>query len=100
MGKELEKSVIVVVQSQSHVPLFATSLTLACQAPLSFIISWSWLKFMSIGSVMLSNHLILCHSLYPFACNLSQHQSLFQIVSWSHQVAKVLEFQLQKQTFQ
>jgi len=34
------------------------------------------------------------------ALNLSQHQGLFQWVSFSHQVAKVLEFQLQHQSFQ
>ena len=37
-----------------------TSWTAACQAPLTFTISQSLLKFMSIKSVMLSNHLILC----------------------------------------
>ena len=36
----------------------------------------------------------------PSAFNLSQHQGLFQWVSSSHQVAKVLEFQLQCQSFQ
>ena len=36
----------------------------------------------------------------PPAFNLSQHQGLFQWVSSSHQVAKVLEFQLQHQFFQ
>ena len=36
----------------------------------------------------------------PPAFNLSQHQCLFQWVSSSHQVAKVLEFQLQHQSFQ
>ena len=36
----------------------------------------------------------------PPAFNLSQHQGLFQWVSFSHQVAKVLEFQLQHQSFQ
>ena len=36
----------------------------------------------------------------PSAFNLSQHQGLFQWVSSSHQVAKVLEFQLQHQSFQ
>ena len=39
-------------------------------------------------------------SLSPLAFNLSQHQGLFQWVSSSHQVAKVLEFQLQHQSFQ
>ena len=37
-----------------------TPWTIAHQAPLSFPISWSLLKFMSIESVVLSNHLILC----------------------------------------
>ena len=36
----------------------------------------------------------------PPALNLSQHQGLFQWVSSSHQVSKVLEFQLQRQSFQ
>ena len=36
----------------------------------------------------------------PSAFNLSQHQSLFQWVNSSHEVAKVLEFQLQHQSFQ
>ena len=36
----------------------------------------------------------------PLAFNLSQHQGLFQWVSSSHQVAKVLEFQLQHQSFE
>ena len=36
---------------------------------------------------------------FPPALNLSQHQGLFQWVSSSHQVAKVLEFQLQHQSF-
>ena len=49
----------VVVQSLSHVWLFATPWTAASQASLSFAIFWSLLKFMSMESVMLSNHLIL-----------------------------------------
>ena len=39
-------------------------------------------------------------SLSPPAFNLSQHQGLFQWVSSSHQVAKLLEFQLQHQSFE
>ena len=42
---------------------FATPWTAAPQASLSFTISQSLLKLMSIGSVMPSNHLILCHPL-------------------------------------
>ena len=51
------------VQSLSHVRLFATPWTSACQAFLSFTNSWSLLKPMSIASVMPFNHLILCHPL-------------------------------------
>ena len=76
---------------------------------------------------MPSNYLILCHPLLPtsifprimvfsnesvlhimwpkywsfsFSINPSQHQALFQGVSSSHHVAKVLEFQFQYQSFQ
>ena len=51
------------VQSLSHVQLFATPWTAACQASLSITNSWSLLKLMSIESVTPSNHLILCHPL-------------------------------------
>ena len=54
---------LVVVQSLSHVWPFAIPWTAARQASLSFIISWSLLKFISIESVMPPNHLILCHPL-------------------------------------
>ena len=53
-----------------------------------------------IKSVMPSKHLILCHSLLLPPSIFSQHQGLFQWVSSSHQMAKVLEFQLQHQSFQ
>ena len=49
------------VQSLSRVQLFATPWTIARQASLSIIDSWSLLKLMSIELVMPSNHLILCH---------------------------------------
>ena len=48
------------VQSLSHVQLFATPWTAACQASLSITNSQSLLKLMSIESVMPSNHLVLC----------------------------------------
>ena len=47
----------------SRVQLFATPWTAAHQVSLSFTISWSLLKLMSIELVMPSNHLILCHPL-------------------------------------
>ena len=61
----------LVVQSLSHVQLFANPWTAACQASLSITISWSLLKLISLESVRPSNHLILCcplllPPLYPF----------------------------------
>ena len=46
--------------SYCSVQLFVTPSAAACQASLSFTISQNLLRFMSIKSVMLSNHLILC----------------------------------------
>ena len=54
---------VVVVQLLSGVRFFAAPWTAACQASLSFTISWSLLRLMSIESVMPSNHFILCHPL-------------------------------------
>ena len=51
------------VQSLSRVQLFATQWTAACQASLFITNSCSLLKFMSVESVMPSDHLILCHPL-------------------------------------
>ena len=51
------------VQSLSHVRVFSTPWTTACQASLSITISQSLLELMSIESVIPSNHLILCHPL-------------------------------------
>ena len=48
------------VQSLSRVQLFVTPWTVAFQASLSITNSWGLLKLMSIESVILSNHLILC----------------------------------------
>ena len=55
--------VVVVVQSLSCVRPFATPWPAAHEASLCFTISWSLPKLMSLESVMLSNHLILCHPL-------------------------------------
>ena len=51
---------VVVVQSLSHVQLFAIPWIVTRQASPSLTISWSSPKFMPIESMMLSNHLILC----------------------------------------
>ena len=57
---ENRKSIVVVFWVPSHVQLFVMPWTAACQASLSFIISGSLLKLMSIELVMPSNYLILC----------------------------------------
>ena len=51
-----------------------------------------------LGDAMQPSHPLSSSS--PPTCNLSQHQGLFHWVSSSHQVAKVLEFQLQHQSLQ
>ena len=54
---------VVVVQSLSHVQPLVAPWTAAGQVSLSFTVSWSLLKLMSIELVMPSNHLILCRPL-------------------------------------
>ena len=66
-------TLFVVVQSLSHVRLFATPWTAACQAPLPSTVSQNLLKFMSFESVMQSNHFYALLPSSPFAFNLSQH---------------------------
>ena len=51
---------MVVVHLLSCIQLFATPWAAACQVSLSFVIFQSLLKLLSIESVMLSNHLVLC----------------------------------------
>ena len=87
------------VQSFSHVWLFATPWTAARHASLSITNSQSSPKLMYIELVMPSNHLILCHPLL-LLLPIPPCISLFQWVNSSHQVARVLEFQLQHQSFQ
>ena len=69
---------VVVVQSLSCVQLFATPWTAACQAPLSSTIPWSLLEFMFTESVMLSNHLILCHPFLLLVVGLKTQPSVIQ----------------------
>ena len=51
------------LSSFSHIQLFVTLWTAACQASLSITNSWSLFKLMFIESVMPFNHLIFCHPL-------------------------------------
>ena len=66
------------VKSLSHVQLFATLWTAACQAFLSITKSQSLLKLMSIESVMPCNRLILCCPLLLKPSVFPSYQGLFQ----------------------
>ena len=63
MSYHLTSVTVSSIQSLSHVRLFVTPWTAACQASLSITNSQSLLKLMPIELVMPSNHLILCHPL-------------------------------------
>ena len=82
------------LQSLSHVQLFATPWTAACQASLSITNSWSSLRLTSIKSVMPSSHLIFCHPLFllpPVPPNVKVFSNESTLcMRWP----KVLEFQL------
>ena len=73
--REERRNVFAVVQLLSHIRLFVTRWTVACQASLSFTISESLLIFMSIEPVIPS----ISSSVIPFFSCLqsSQHQGLF-----------------------
>ena len=92
---------ISLVQSFSHVQLFAISWGARDgQVSLSIINSQRFLRLMFIRSVMPPNNFIFCLPDLPSAFNLSLHQGLFSWVSSWHQLAKVLEVQLQHQSSQ
>ena len=88
------------VQSLSSVQLFSTPRTAAHQASLSItqLPELTQTQAHWVGDAIQPSHPLLSPSLPAF--NLSQHQGLFQWVNSLHQVTKVLEFQLQHQSFQ
>ena len=87
------------VQSLSCVRLFATPWIAVRQASPSITSSQSSLRLTFIEPVMPSSHLILCCPLLLLP-PIPPSISLFQWVNPSHEVAKVLEFQLQDHSFQ
>jgi len=91
--------VFIVVQLLSHVWLFVTPWTAACQASLSFTISWSLHKLMSTESVMPSYNLILCH---PFSSHLQSFPASgsFPMSQFFTSGGQNIELQLQYQSFQ
>ena len=86
------------IQSLSHVRLFETPWTAACQASLSITNSQSLLKLMSIESVMPSNHLILCHPLIlpPSPFPSSGSFPISQFFTWGGQSIRVSAHRLKK----
>ena len=91
---------VIVIQLLSHAWFFEILWTTACQASLSFTISLTMFKLMSIESVILSNHLILCCLLLFMPSVFPSIRVFFNEFASSHQVIKVLEPQLQHQFFQ
>ena len=79
------------VQSLSRVRLFVTPWTAALQASVFITISRISLRLTCIESVMPSSHLILSRLLFLLPLISSQHQTLFQSVNSSHEVAKELQ---------
>ena len=99
-GKKSEKEYIYIssVQLLSHLQLFETP----CST-LGFPVHHQYPELTQthvhrMGDAIQPSHPLSSPS--PPTFNLSQHQSVFQRISSSHQVAKVLEFQLQHQSFQ
>ena len=86
------------VQSLSHVWLFATPWTETCQAcpVLHHLLEFAQAHIHWVNDAIQPSHPLLPPS--PPVCNLSQHLS--QGAGASHQVAKILELQLQHQSFQ
>ena len=95
------KKWISLIQSPSHVQLFATPWTAACQA--SITNSWSLLKLMSIESVMPSNHLILL-SIFPsirvfsnvsvLSIRWPQYWSFSFSISLSNEYSRLISFKI------
>ena len=94
--KEIE-AFAVVVQLLSWVWLFVTLWTAVCQASLFFTIfpEFAPTHVHWVSDAIQPSH----HPSPPSSLNLPQHQGLFQWSSSSHQVAKVLELQLQYQAY-
>ena len=94
--------IIIVVQSLSRVWLFATPWTATRQVSLSFTISQSVLKLMSIKSVMPSSHLILCRPLFLLLSIFPSIRVFFNELTFSSDGESIRwpMSQLQHQSFQ
>ena len=98
----VSQTLFLLFSSRSVLSNTVTPWTAACQASLSFIISWSLLKLMSIESVMTSNHLVLCSSLLllfsilpsirVFSNNLAFHISWSKYWSFNFRISPSSEY--------
>ena len=98
--KSFMKNTNIVVQSLNHIWLFVTPMD--CSMP-GFPVLHHFLEYAQTHVHWVSDAIQPSHPLSPpspLALNHSQHRRLFQWVNSSHQVAKVLELQLQHQLFQ
>ena len=91
---------VAVVQSLSYVQFFATPWTAACWAPLSFtrLMEFAQTHDYWVGDAIQPFQPLFSPS--PSAFSLSQYQGLFQGIGSLYQMVKLLEFQLQHQSFQ
>ena len=87
-----------VVQFLSPVWHLVTPWTATHQAVFCYLLEFAQTHVHWVGDTIQPSHPLSSPS--PPASSLSQHQGLFQWVGSSHQVAKVLELQLQQQSFQ
>ena len=88
----------LVVQSLSHVQLCDLTWTATYQASLRYLVEFAQTHVHWVNDAIQPSHLLLPPS--PPALSFSQHQGLFRCVGSLHQVANVLELQLQHQSFQ
>ena len=98
----VSQTLFLLFSSRSVLSNTVTPWTAACQASLSFIISWSLLKLMSIELVMTSNHLVLCSSLLllfsilpsirVFSNNLAFHISWSKYWSFNFRISPSSEY--------
>ena len=101
MFLEVKTCWCILISSVTQSCLFVTAWTAARQASLSIINQLPELTQTDghrVGDAIQPSHPLSSTS--PPTFNLSQYQGLFTWVSFSHQVAKVLELQLQHQSFQ
>ena len=89
---------ILLFSCLSPVQFFVIVWTTACQVSLTPLLKFAQVHVLCISDAIRASYPLMPSS--PSALNLSQHQGLFQWVGCSHQMTKILELQLQHQSFQ